>query len=106
MNPSDEDNDAIILAAYNGHQEVVKILLEDDRVDVQTDNNYVLRLAIARRHFNVVDVLLNNLEWFSMLSSSMHGSLTATSLNEPQLFSCAMRNGSSEDLTAIWQKAH
>ena len=31
---------ALILAAENGHLEIVKLLLQDNRVDPSVDNNY------------------------------------------------------------------
>jgi hypothetical protein len=43
VDPSDDDNNAIKWAAQNGHPEVVKLLLQDDRVNPSAKNNLAIK---------------------------------------------------------------
>jgi hypothetical protein len=45
VDPSAEDNDAIRVAVKNGHEEIVKILLQDPRVDPSSLDNYKFKLS-------------------------------------------------------------
>ena len=45
-------------ATKNGHIEVVKVLLNDSRVNPAADTNYAIRLTAANGHVEVVKVLL------------------------------------------------
>ncbi len=58
MNPSAENNDAIRWASKNGHTEVVKLLLADDRVDPSSRDNSAIKLASSNSHSEVVKLLL------------------------------------------------
>lgn len=56
-NPSVRANDAVCLAATNGHVDVVKLLLQDERVDPADQNNAVY-WAACNGHCDVLEVLL------------------------------------------------
>lgn len=56
VNPAD----AIVWAAEYGHEEVVKVLLQDERVDPSTNDNCPLEDAIKNEHLGVVKTLLND----------------------------------------------
>jgi len=58
INPSVNDNRAIHLASYNGHTEIVRLLLGDPSVDPSSDHNYALRSACYNGHIEVVRLLL------------------------------------------------
>ena len=58
--PSFNDNDAIRMASANGHPEVVKLLLADNRVDPAANNNNAIKMASLRGHPEVVKLLLAN----------------------------------------------
>ena len=51
---------ALSLAALNGHNEVVKLLLQDPRVDPSADNNYAIRFASGICHVDVIKLLLQD----------------------------------------------
>jgi len=55
---ADINNYAIQLASQNGHFNVVKLLLEDKRVNPAYDNNCAIRWASYNGHFNVVKLFL------------------------------------------------
>jgi ankyrin repeat protein len=55
--PSAFGNWAIRRAAYNGHHEIVALLLTDPRVDPTIQNNYCLQHAILKGHTEVVRTL-------------------------------------------------
>ena len=57
VDPSAENNDAILFASMH-YSEVLKILLEDPRVDPSANDNFALRLASAEGHTEVVRILL------------------------------------------------
>jgi ankyrin repeat protein len=44
----------------NGYVEVVKLLLNEPRVDPSADDNCAIRLASKNGHFEVVKLLLND----------------------------------------------
>jgi ankyrin repeat protein len=50
VNPSANDNDAVIRASANGHSEVVKLLLEDERVDPAARDQEALCAACSISH--------------------------------------------------------
>ena len=53
-----DNNRAIGGASGNGHLEVVKMLLEDDRVDPSANDNYAFRRASKNGHLEIVKLLL------------------------------------------------
>jgi len=48
------------MAALYGHLEVVKILLEDSRVDPSDQNNFAIHEAEENGHLDIVRLLLDN----------------------------------------------
>ena len=57
---SHNDNYAIQLASRNGHLEVVKLLLQDPRVDPSAKNNYAIRWTSRKSRLEVVKLLLQD----------------------------------------------
>lgn len=51
-------NYAIMKASENGHYDVVQALLKDDRVDPSADDNYAIRHASENGHYKIVRALL------------------------------------------------
>jgi len=60
VDPSDENNEAIILAVLNERTEIVKILLQDKRVDPSAGGNYPIAIAADRGYTEIVKMLLND----------------------------------------------
>ena len=61
VDPSTRENEAIRWASYNGHVEVVKLLLLDSRVDPSVNVNYaILYASCLQGHVEVVRLLLQN----------------------------------------------
>ena len=60
VDPSCHGDEAIRLAALNGHYEVVKILLSDPRVNPCARDNCAFRWAASKGHAEVVVLLLND----------------------------------------------
>jgi len=58
VDPTANDNAAIIVASFNGHVEVVKLLLQQPRADPTADNNYAIREASENGYIEVVKLLL------------------------------------------------
>jgi len=58
VDPSDNYNEAIQDASENGHVEVVRLLLTDDRVDPSDQHNHPIRWASSKGHIEVVRLLL------------------------------------------------
>ena len=58
LDPSYDDNWAIQSASQNGHVEVVKMLLADERVDPSADDNGAIRWASEEGHVAIVKILL------------------------------------------------
>ena len=48
------------MASANGHYNVVKLLLEDKRVNPADNNNFAIRWASEYGHYNVVKLLLGD----------------------------------------------
>ncbi|KAJ3101017.1 hypothetical protein HDU97_001717 [Phlyctochytrium planicorne] len=57
-NPATDGNDALRWACMEGHDEVVKILLDSNRVDPSAESNEALRWASRNGHLKVVELLL------------------------------------------------
>jgi len=55
-----DDNWAIRVASVDGHSEVVKLLLQDPRVDPSDDDNYAILLASGNGHLEIVKLLLQD----------------------------------------------
>jgi len=60
VDPSAENNSAIIAASQYGHAEVVKVLLKDKRVSPADQNSKALGVAIDNDHFQVVKLLVDD----------------------------------------------
>jgi ankyrin repeat protein len=60
FDPSADDNQAIRLAARNGHVAVVERLLQDERVDPSAEGNYAVQFAAINGHVAVVERLLRD----------------------------------------------
>lgn len=59
-NPAFDNNDAIELAAGYGHLEVVRLLLQDERVDPSADNDKAIVLAAQGGYLEIVRLLLSD----------------------------------------------
>ncbi len=55
VDPSAQDNQALIDAAKYGHLEIVKLLLSDDRVDPSVQNNQAFISAALVAHSEVLE---------------------------------------------------
>ena len=51
------NNYAIRWASNNGHLEVVRLLLNDSRVNPSANNNEAIQRASKRGHFEIVELL-------------------------------------------------
>jgi len=58
VNP--ECTEAITKASMNGHVEVVRLLLKDNRVDPSANDNGAIIWASTRGHYKVVEMLIND----------------------------------------------
>lgn len=56
----DSGNRKIRCASRNGFLETVKLLLQDERVDPSSNNNYCIKLASANGHTEIVEILLQD----------------------------------------------
>ena len=54
------DNYAMGLASENGHTEVIKLLLQDGRIDPSGNDNYYIRMASQNGHTDIVKLLLQD----------------------------------------------
>src|SRR5690606_28065679 len=53
-------NLAIRFASRNGHAAVVRMLLQDERIDPSDENNEAIQMASSRGHFCIVRLLLQD----------------------------------------------
>ena len=60
VSPSYYDNWPIGFASFNGHVEIVKVLLKDKRVDPSDKENIAIRLASMNGHLEIVKALLKD----------------------------------------------
>jgi len=60
VDPSEDNNEAIIWASESGHHKTVQVLMGDERVNPAAKNNLALRLACSFGHTDVVKVLLRD----------------------------------------------
>ena len=58
VDPSAENNFAILIASIKGHLNILKLLLKDPRVDPTVNNNEIIRSAIKQGNFDIVILLL------------------------------------------------
>jgi len=58
--PADNNNEAIRVAASNGYTEIVKVLLQDNRVNPADENNHAIIWAALYGHTDTVKVLLQD----------------------------------------------
>ena len=57
-NPSEEFSYAFRIAAYNGHQKIIELLLADKRVDPEAVNNAAIKEAFGNGHHEIVKLLI------------------------------------------------
>jgi len=60
VDPSGDNNYAIRLAIENGHVEIVRLLMADDRVDPSDHYNNAFRVACKRGYVEIVSLLLSD----------------------------------------------
>jgi len=108
FDPSARDNYAIQSTSKNGHLVVVKLLLQDPRVNPSANNNYAIQLASQNGRLEVVKLLLqdprvnpsanNN---YAIQLTSQNGRLEAVKLllQDPRV-----RNSLSEEKLEEYQK--
>jgi ankyrin repeat protein len=66
INPCGKDNMGFRTACKYGHTNIVKLLLkwnetqQDDKIELSTQNNYALQHAVENKHYDIVDLLLEN----------------------------------------------
>jgi len=60
VDPSAQDNDAVIYASSNEHLEIVRLLLKDDRVDPSARDNIALVCASQNGYLEIVKLLLSD----------------------------------------------
>lgn len=60
VDPSYQNNKALILAAQYGHLEIFKLLLEDARVDPSDQNNEAIIKAAQSGHLDIFKLLLSD----------------------------------------------
>ena len=60
VDPTADDNLAIIYASFFGHTDVVEALLQDGRADPTTENNYPIGIASAQGYTSIVSFLLQD----------------------------------------------
>jgi hypothetical protein len=60
LSPNLNNDYAIRWAARNGHTEVVKVLLADDRVSPEVARNYAIGMAAINGHVEVVKLLMQH----------------------------------------------
>ena len=60
VDPSDNNNEPIVLASYYGHTQIVKLLLRDPRVDPSVLFNAAVRFAYQENHWDTLDELLKS----------------------------------------------
>jgi len=112
--PSENNSDAIRWASYNGHLEVVKLLLSDPRVD-SSDVNTAIRYASSNGRTEIVKFLLadprvdpsaNNSDAIRWASNNGHLEVVKLLLSDPRVDSsydinAAIRYASSNGHTEI-----
>jgi len=87
VDPSANDNWALIAASENGHLEIVKLLLSDSRVDPSAEDNRALVLASQNGYLEIVKLLLSDArvdpsdqDNFALIFASKNGHLEIVKL--------------------------
>jgi len=57
IDPSAQNNWTIKVAAENGHQDVVELLLKDPRVDPSAEDNWAIKWAAFNCYHDIVELL-------------------------------------------------
>ena len=60
MNPADQGNAAILCACKRGRIEVVRLLMNDPRMDLEEFHNIAVNRAEEYRHIQIVKLLRAN----------------------------------------------
>ena len=60
VNPSSNNNEALITAIANNSTASARLLLQDPRVDLSTNNNEALTIAVQQGNLELVDLLLTH----------------------------------------------
>ncbi|KAJ3317384.1 hypothetical protein HDV06_001674 [Boothiomyces sp. JEL0866] len=60
LDPSCQNNFAIIRASQNGHFKIVELLLNDKRVDPSAENNMAIRQCARRGYLDIIKLLSND----------------------------------------------
>ena len=60
IDPSADDDYAIRMASANGHDEIVELLLKDNRTDPKAYDDYAIRMASFHGHDKIVELLLKD----------------------------------------------
>ena len=71
VDPSAENNSAIISACVNGHTKIVELLLHDPRVDPSANDNCPITWASKEGHTEIVNLLLSKMTPFDKLKYAM-----------------------------------
>jgi hypothetical protein len=72
VDPSAEDNAAIRVASEEGHTEIVRLLLQDPRVDPSAD---AIKIASANGYEDIVQLLKTRLSYWQRFTSWLEGYL-------------------------------
>jgi len=82
--PSMNDDEAIAYAAYMGRVQIIRLLMNDARVDVNANNQEAFRLALSKQNKSVIKVFLRdarfrpNLAPFDRVSQMIFDSLSTS----------------------------
>ena len=60
VNSTSNQNDALILAAGQGYEEIVKLLLKVPEIDPIYNDYSAIKIAISNDHINIVKLLVND----------------------------------------------
>lgn len=60
VDPSARDNEAVIVAAKNGHSKIIALLIATEKVDPTAKNNTAIRLARLHGRHEAIQALLKN----------------------------------------------
>lgn len=82
--PTMEDNRAVRDASYNGHTDVVKLLLQHPRVDPTAVINEALMVACENGHVDIVELLVSHPKVKQQLADIRNRALRLAQDNERQ----------------------
>ena len=57
QNPSYHDSYALRIVVESGHTDIVKLLLDDGRVNPVAEDNYAIKTAVSRWYTDIVTLL-------------------------------------------------